>query len=176
MPAKSNASPAKPVSLLPAGALLFLAAANAVLVFWLRELLSKDGVIRLLLVLATAPAAGAGSIVLLSGCVYGFGNLVSSRRRLTGIPIRWSRVFPAVCRFHVYLGLALTLLSMAALWFLPWQAAPWFPLAVLPAPVPFLSVLLLRRWDGGPAVPYSAEHTEVSAMRFVIATHNQKNR
>lgn len=119
MPAKSNASPAKPVSLLPAGALLFLAAVNAVLVFWLRELLSKDGVIRLLLVLASAPAAGAGSIVLLSGCVYGFGNLVSSRRRLTGIPIRWSRVFPAVCRFHVYLGLALTLLSMAALWFLP---------------------------------------------------------
>ena len=176
MPAKSNASPAKPVSLLPAGALLFLAAANAVLVFWLRELLSKDGVIRLLLVLATAPAAGAGSIVLLSGCVYGFGNLVSSRRRLTGIPIRWSRVFPAVCRFHVYLGLALTLLSMAALWFLPGQAAPCFPLSVLPAPVPFLSVLLLRRWDGGPAVPYSAEHTEVSAMRFVVATHNRKKR
>ena len=67
MPAKSNASPAKPVSLLPAGALLFLAAANAVFVFWLWELLSKDGVIRLLLVLASAPAAGAGSIVLLSG-------------------------------------------------------------------------------------------------------------
>ena len=154
MSAKPPVSHARPLSLLPTGFMLLFAAVNTFLVFWMRGLLTRDGVVRILLVLAAGSAAGAVTIAVFSGCVYGFMNLVSSRRRLTGIPVPWSRVFPAVCRVHVYLGLLLTVLPMAALWFLPEKTAPWFPLAVLPAPVPLLAVCLLRR-SGRPGSPPS---------------------
>lgn len=152
MPAKSNASPAKPQAFCRPGSLFFSgrqcgSAFTAGTPVQRRRdpafVSAGDGL-----------AAGAGSIVLLSGCVYGFGNLVSSPAAFDGDPyplepgVSGRLPFPylsGACADAAVDGGALVPARAGGAMVSPRGFARTRPV--------FILVLLLRRWDGGPAVP-----------------------